>query len=77
MASRVLYEGWSLLSFKMEATGLLVFLVLFILGPLVMCPPADGVPGERVEPNIVCWQINTGFLRRSTFSVTSRSQNMA
>jgi hypothetical protein len=39
IASRVLYEGRSLLSFKMEAAGLICFFVLFILGPLVMFTP--------------------------------------
>jgi hypothetical protein len=36
IASRVLYEGRSLLSFKMEIGGFAVFFVLAILGPLVM-----------------------------------------
>jgi hypothetical protein len=39
IASRVLYEGRSLLSFKMDAGGLIGALVLFILGPLVMFTP--------------------------------------
>ena len=39
IASRVLYGGRSLLSFKMEAAGLVGFFVLFILGPLVMFTP--------------------------------------
>jgi hypothetical protein len=39
IADRVLYEGRSLLSFKMEAAGLIGFLILFILGPLVMFTP--------------------------------------
>jgi hypothetical protein len=39
IASRVLYDGRSLLSFKMEAVGLVCFFVLFILGPLVMFTP--------------------------------------
>jgi len=39
IASRILYEGESLLAFKMEAAGLVVFFVLFILGPLVMFTP--------------------------------------
>jgi hypothetical protein len=36
IASRILYEGRNLLSFKMEAAGFIAFFVLFILGPLVM-----------------------------------------
>jgi hypothetical protein len=36
IASRVLYEGRALLSFKMEAAGFVGFFVLVILGPLVM-----------------------------------------
>jgi hypothetical protein len=39
IASRVLYHGESLLSFKMQASGLVVFFVLFILGPLVIFAP--------------------------------------
>jgi hypothetical protein len=39
IADRVLYEGRSLLSFKIEAAGLIGFLVLSILGPLVMFTP--------------------------------------
>jgi hypothetical protein len=39
IARRVLYEGRSLLSFKMEAAGLIGFFVLSILGPLVMFTP--------------------------------------
>jgi hypothetical protein len=39
IASRVLYEGRSLLSFKMDAAGLIAIMVLFILGPLVMFVP--------------------------------------
>lgn len=36
IASRVLFEGLGLLSFKMEAAGFVVFFVLVILGPLLM-----------------------------------------
>ena len=39
IANRVLYEGRSLLSFKMEAAGFVGFFVLFILGPLLMFTP--------------------------------------
>jgi len=39
IASRVLYDGQSLLSFKIDAVGLIGFFVLFILGPLVMFTP--------------------------------------
>ena len=39
IASRVLYEGQSVLSFKMEAAGLIGAMVLFVLGPLVMFTP--------------------------------------
>jgi hypothetical protein len=39
IASRVLYEGKSLLSFKIEVASLVGFFVLFILGPLVMFTP--------------------------------------
>lgn len=40
IASRVLHEGRSLLSFKLEAIGFVGFFVLVILGPLVMFTPA-------------------------------------
>jgi hypothetical protein len=39
IASRVLYGGESLVSFRMEAIGLIGFWVLFILGPLTMFTP--------------------------------------
>ena len=39
IASRILYEGRSLLSFKMEAAGFIGFFVLLIVGPLVMFTP--------------------------------------
>jgi hypothetical protein len=39
IASRILYEGESLLSFKIEAVSLVGFFVLFLLGPLVMFTP--------------------------------------
>ena len=39
IASRVLYEGRGLLSFKMEAAGFVSFFVLVILGPLLMFTP--------------------------------------
>jgi hypothetical protein len=39
IASRVLYEGQSLMSFKMEAAGLIGVMVLFIMGPLVIFSP--------------------------------------
>jgi hypothetical protein len=39
IANRILYEGESLLSFKMEAVSLVGFFVLSILGPLVMFTP--------------------------------------
>jgi len=36
IANRVLYEGHNLLSFKMEAVGLVVFFMIFILSPLLV-----------------------------------------
>lgn len=39
IATRVLYGGRSLLSFKMEAFGLVAFFLLVVLGPLVMFSP--------------------------------------
>jgi hypothetical protein len=39
IASRVLFDGRNLLSFKMEAAGFVVFFVLCILGPLLMFTP--------------------------------------
>jgi hypothetical protein len=39
VASRVLYRGESLLSFKFQIGGFVVFFVLFILGPLLMFTP--------------------------------------
>ena len=40
IASRVLYDGQNLISFKMEAAGLIAAMVLFVLGPLTMFTPA-------------------------------------
>lgn len=39
IASRILYGGQQLLSFKMEAGGLICVAVLFVLGPLLMFTP--------------------------------------
>src|SRR5277367_259345 len=39
VASRVLYRGESLLSFKMEAIGMIGICMLFVLGPLTMFTP--------------------------------------
>jgi hypothetical protein len=39
IASRVLYGGEKLLSFKMEAIGSIAFFLLFVLGPLTMFTP--------------------------------------
>jgi hypothetical protein len=39
IATRVLYEGQNLASFKMEAGGLIVVMVLFVLGPLLIFSP--------------------------------------
>jgi len=39
VASRVLYRGESLLSFKLQAGGFIVFFVLALLGPLLMFTP--------------------------------------
>ena len=49
IASRVLYEGRNLLSFKMQAGGLVVFFLLAILGPLVMFTPHSRLPGEGCQ----------------------------
>jgi len=39
IANRVLFEGQSLLSFKLDAAGMIGAMVLFVLGPLVMFTP--------------------------------------
>ena len=39
IASRVLYDGRSLMSFKVDAAGLVAFFLLFLLGPLFMFTP--------------------------------------
>jgi len=39
IATRVLYEGATLLDFKMEAVGMIVFFVVIVLGPLTMFSP--------------------------------------
>ncbi len=40
IANRIFYEGKGLLSFKVDAAGLIVLLILFIFGPLAMFIPA-------------------------------------
>ena len=40
IANRVLYAGQSLITFKLEAAGLIIVMVLLVLGPLVMFAPA-------------------------------------
>ena len=39
IATRVIYQGATLLDFKMEAAGMIVFFVLIVLGPLIMFSP--------------------------------------
>lgn len=39
IATRVLYEGKNLFSFKMEAAGFIVFFLVFVLGPLTIFTP--------------------------------------
>ena len=39
IASRVLYRGESLLSFKLQIAGFIVFFVVVVLGPLLMFTP--------------------------------------
>jgi len=39
IATRVLYEGEKLVSFKMQAVGLISFFLVFVLGPLTMFTP--------------------------------------
>ena len=47
IASRVLYDGQNLISFKMEAAGLIAGMVLFVLGPLTMFTPAMDAAKRR------------------------------
>jgi len=47
IASRVLYGGENLLSFKMEAVGLIGVFMLFILGPLTVFTPQLGRAKRR------------------------------
>ncbi len=63
IASRVLYEGRSLLSFKMEAAGFIGFFILFILGPLLMFTPqmARTKRKGRAEYGLLANQYVFGF----------------
>ena len=47
IATRVLYEGATLVSFKMEAAALVVFFVLIVLGPLLAFSPQLGNAKRR------------------------------
>ena len=47
VASRVLYRGESLLSFKLQMGGFVAFFVAFILSPLLMFTPPDGSCKEK------------------------------
>jgi hypothetical protein len=49
IANRVLYQGQNVLSFKMDAAGLVCALALFVLGPLVMFTPQLDRARERGE----------------------------
>jgi hypothetical protein len=63
IASRVLYEGRGLLSFKMEAVGFVVFFVLVILCPLVMFTPQLARAKSRgsAEYGLLANQLVFGF----------------
>ncbi len=47
VASRVLYRGESLLSFKLQIGGLVAFFVLVVLGPLLMFTPSLAIAKRR------------------------------
>ena len=49
IADRVLYHGQNVLSFKMDAAGLVCALALFVLGPLVMFTPQLDRAREKGE----------------------------
>jgi hypothetical protein len=54
VATRVLYKGESLLSFKLQVGGFIVFFVLAILGPLLMLLPKWLVQKEKDWPTTAC-----------------------
>jgi hypothetical protein len=49
VASRVLYMGESLMSFKLQAGGFVVFFVLVLLGPLLMFTPQMARAKRKAE----------------------------
>ena len=63
IASRVLHEGRSLLSFKMEAAGFVCFFVVIIVGPLVMFTPKldDALRSGSAEYGLLANRYVFGF----------------
>ena len=55
VASRVLYRGESLLSFKLQISGFIAFFVLVILGPLLMFTPQMAAARRRLSPVPRAW----------------------
>ena len=66
IASRIFYHGSNLMSFRMEAAALVVFLVLCILGPLVMFTPklASTKRKSRAEYGLLANRYVFGFEER-------------
>jgi hypothetical protein len=73
IASRVLFEGRSLISFKMEAAGLIFGMVLVILGPSSCSVRSWNWPSARHHPNTRCWAAATCPRLSRSGSVTPRT----
>ncbi len=66
IASRVLYDGQNLLTFKMEAAGLVAGMVLVVLGPLTMFSPAMDLARRKglVEYGLLANRYVFGFEKK-------------
>ena len=66
VASRVLYRGESLLSFKLQIAGFIVFFVVVVLGPLLMFTPKLAAAKRKglADYGMVAQQYVDGFERK-------------
>jgi hypothetical protein len=66
VASRVLYRGESLLSFKLQIAGFIVFFVVVVLGPLLMFTPKLAAAKRKglADYGLVAQQYVDGFERK-------------
>lgn len=74
IASRVLYDGQNIVSFKLEAAGLIVFFMLFILSPLfvftshLMRAKRDGLRDYGALASRYVWEFDRKWIKGSASS---------